>query len=188
MTITATVDVAGARMVSARYGAELYGYLSRSERKDISIIGSQRRVDPAWLIRREIASAARSRRIALNNVSFVAPGERWTLLRNALHFLTDGEASHIDPSLRGTIVREATVCAGRQGGPMCSWCHPQLWPTASRESSLRRAARSKSAPTPYLQTPPRLCTRYGHPLPSAIRPVQADGQAACRTAESSRRA
>ena len=39
--------------------------------------------------------------MALNNVGFVAPGgQRWTLLRNALHFLTEGEQARLDPALR----------------------------------------------------------------------------------------
>lgn len=50
------------------------------------------------------------RRVALNNVSFVAPGgERWTLLRNALHFLTDAEARGLDESLRTNMKRESVI-------------------------------------------------------------------------------
>jgi glycosyltransferase involved in cell wall biosynthesis len=95
---------------AARFAAELQSYLTRTGRKDVRIIGARRRVDPAWLLRREMAAPTRSRRIALNNVSFVAPGgERWTLLRNALHFLTDDEAARLDPSVRTSVRREAAV-------------------------------------------------------------------------------
>ena len=48
--------------------------------------------------------------MALNNVGFVAPGgQRWTLLRNALHFLTEGEEALLDPALRAKIRRDAVV-------------------------------------------------------------------------------
>jgi glycosyltransferase involved in cell wall biosynthesis len=112
MTGFVTIDVAGAQMGgAARFVAELRGYLARTGREDVQVIGAARRVDPAWLIRRELARPGARRRIALNNVSFVAPGgERWTLLRNALHFLTDTEASsHLGSSLRASVRREATV-------------------------------------------------------------------------------
>jgi glycosyltransferase involved in cell wall biosynthesis len=105
-----TVDIAGAQMGgAARYAAELRSYLARTGRADIRLIGTARRVGPGWLLRRETIRPAR-KRIALNNVSFVMPGgERWTLLRNALHFLTDTEASELDPSLRASVRREAAV-------------------------------------------------------------------------------
>jgi hypothetical protein len=75
----------------------------------VAVIGVNRRMDPAWLMRRELTAPGR-RRVALNNVGFVAPGgERWTLLRNALHFLTGGEASRLDSSLRAAAGREAAV-------------------------------------------------------------------------------
>jgi glycosyltransferase involved in cell wall biosynthesis len=104
-----TVDIAGAQMGgAARFAAELYGYLDRTGRDDVRVIGEGHRVGPAWLVRREMGSPAKTRRIALNNVSFITPGgERWALLRNALHFLTDDEAVSMDGSLRPTISREA---------------------------------------------------------------------------------
>jgi glycosyltransferase involved in cell wall biosynthesis len=111
VTGTVTVDIAGAQIGgAARFGAELCRYLTRTGRVDVTVIGTDRRVDPAWLIRREIAASTRGRRVALNNVGFIAPGgERWTLLRNALHFLTDVEAGGLDPSLRAATMREAAV-------------------------------------------------------------------------------
>jgi len=110
VTGTVTVDIAGAqRGGAARFGAELYGYLARTGREDVTVIGANRPVAPGWLVRRELAAPSR-RRVALNNVGFVAPGsERWTLLRNALHFLTGDEASCLDPSLRAAAGREAAV-------------------------------------------------------------------------------
>jgi glycosyltransferase involved in cell wall biosynthesis len=111
MTGAVTVDIAGAQMGgAARYAAELRSYLARTGRRDVQLIGGKRRLSPAWLIRREVTSPGARRRIALNNVSFVAPGgERWALLRNALHFLTDTEASSLDPSLLTSVRREAAV-------------------------------------------------------------------------------
>ena len=48
--------------------------------------------------------------MALNNVGFVAPGgQRWTLLRNALHFLTEAEQARLDPDVRASIRRNAAV-------------------------------------------------------------------------------
>ena len=111
MTAAVTVDAAGAQVGgAARYLDELRGYLARTGREDVEIIGSLQRVRPGWLLRRELSSRARSRRVALNNVGFVTPGgQRWTLLRNALHFLTEGEQTRLDPALRAGVRREAVV-------------------------------------------------------------------------------
>jgi glycosyltransferase involved in cell wall biosynthesis len=106
-----TVDMAGAQMGgAARYAVELFDYLARTGRQNVQVIGAGRRVGPSWLVRREAAGHRPSRRVALNNVSFVTPGgPRWTLLRNALHFMTDAEASRISPTLLSSVRREATV-------------------------------------------------------------------------------
>jgi glycosyltransferase involved in cell wall biosynthesis len=111
MTGTVTVDVAGARMGgAARYAAELRGYLQRTARPDVRVIGGTRRVEPSWLLRRELGTRGPGRRVALNNVSFVAPGgERWALLRNALHFLTDAEARNLDEGLLASVRRDIAV-------------------------------------------------------------------------------
>jgi glycosyltransferase involved in cell wall biosynthesis len=118
VTATVTVDVAGAQMGgAARFASELRGYLARTGRRDVRVIGSARRVDPRWLLQRELSAPGGARRVAVNNVSFVAPGtERWALLRNALHFLTAAEAAGLDPRLRASVGREAAVvrlCARR---------------------------------------------------------------------------
>ena len=95
MTATVFVDAAGAMIGGgARFRIELYSYLARSGREDIRLVGVDRRLEPRWLVRREMTRPGRGRRVALNNVSFVAPGgERWTRLGNALHFLSDEEIS-----------------------------------------------------------------------------------------------
>jgi glycosyltransferase involved in cell wall biosynthesis len=111
VTAAVTVDAAGGQMGGgARYLDELHAYLARTGREDVEIIGSRRRVGPGWLVRRELSSRARSRRVALNNVGFVTPGgPRWTLLRNALHFLTEGEQDQLNPALPASIRRDAAV-------------------------------------------------------------------------------
>jgi hypothetical protein len=108
---TVTVDVAGGPYGgAARFRDEFYGYLARTGRADVAVIGANRRLDPHWLLRRELAWPAGSRRVALNNVSFIRPGgQRWTLLGNALHFLTDGEIALLNPGLRASARQQAHV-------------------------------------------------------------------------------
>jgi glycosyltransferase involved in cell wall biosynthesis len=105
------VDAAGGQIGgAARFKVELRRYLKQSERTDVRIIGAERRVDPAWLLRREVAIPKGGRRVALNNVSFVSPGgERWTLLRNPLDFLTEDEQDALDPKIRSATRRRAPV-------------------------------------------------------------------------------
>lgn len=112
------VDVAGAAMGgAAKMATELRSYLSRSERTDIRVLGRGRRLTPAWLAQREVLGLRASRKVALNNVSFVAPGGRRTvLLRNALHFLDDGEKRALSARLSTSLPREAAavrLCARR---------------------------------------------------------------------------
>jgi hypothetical protein len=111
VTVAVTVDTAGAQMGgAAQYEAELRRYLARTGREDVKIIGSRRRLGPSWLLRRELSSRSRSLRVALNNVGFVTPGgQRWTLLRNALYFLTESEEERLDPALRAKVRREAVL-------------------------------------------------------------------------------
>lgn len=119
MTATVFVDAAGGTVGGAgRFRVELYQYLARTGREDVRLIGAFRRIDPAWLLRREINIPTRSRRVALNNLSFLMPGgERWTRLGNPLDFLTDKEWSNLHPSLRKQsrvrtpIVRMAARCS-----------------------------------------------------------------------------
>ena len=112
MTAAVIVDAAGAQMGgAARYLDELRGYLARTGREDVQVIGARHRVSAGWLVRRELAGGARSRRVALNNVGFLARGgQRWTLLRNALHFLTEAEEAALRPSaLCASVRRDATA-------------------------------------------------------------------------------
>ena len=111
MTAAVIVDAAGAQMGgAARYLAELRGYLARTGRGDVQVIGAQQRVSPGWLVRRELSGGARSRWVALNNVGFVARGgQRWTLLRNALHFLTQAEEATLKATLPASVLRDAVA-------------------------------------------------------------------------------
>ena len=111
MTAAVTVDASGALMGGgARILIELHGYLERTGRDDVEIIGSLRRLRPDWLLRRELNSRVRSRRVALNNVGFVTPGgQRWTLLHGPMHFLTEDEQAQLDPAHRAIVRRKAMV-------------------------------------------------------------------------------
>ncbi|MCW2895532.1 MAG: hypothetical protein JWO75_5021 [Actinomycetia bacterium] len=111
MTTTVTVDLAGGQVGgAARFRAEIRKYLERSVRDDIKVIGARRNLNPGWLAAREAAAPRKSRRIALNNVGFLTPGgERWTLLRNPLHFLTKAEMTGLDPEMRSLAYRQITV-------------------------------------------------------------------------------
>jgi glycosyltransferase involved in cell wall biosynthesis len=106
-----TIDLAGGELGgAARYRAELTGYLERRPGHDIKVIGARRHLTPVWLATREASAVRRSRRVALNNVGFMAPGgERWTLLRNALHFLSAPEAAVLHPALRVAMARQAWI-------------------------------------------------------------------------------
>ena len=111
MATSVTVDLAGGQMGgAARFRAEFRDYLTRSARDDIRVIGARRSLTAGWLAAREAAAARRSRRVALNNVGFLTPGgERWTLLRNHLHFLTEAEMTALDPGLRSQAGRQIAV-------------------------------------------------------------------------------
>jgi Glycosyl transferases group 1 len=111
MTPGVIVDAAGGQVGgAARFKVELKRYLERSKRDDVKIIGANRQVGAAWLLRREISKSARYRRIALNNVSFVMPGsERWALLRNPLDFLTANEKTTLDRGVLAATQRRAPV-------------------------------------------------------------------------------
>ena len=111
MTTTVTIDAAGGQTGgAARFRNEVLSYLGRSRRADVKVIGRCRQLTPAWLAAREAAAVRGSRRIALNNVGFLTPGgERWTLLSNALHFLTEAESAVLDPGLRAMMSRQIPV-------------------------------------------------------------------------------
>jgi glycosyltransferase involved in cell wall biosynthesis len=95
---------------AARYRTELGRYLERHARQDVKVIGTGRHLTAAWLAAREASAVRRSRRIALNNVGFFTPGgERWTLVTNALYFMTASEMSAVDPRLRAGAARQAAI-------------------------------------------------------------------------------
>jgi hypothetical protein len=114
VTPTILVDAAGGQVGgAARFKLELHRYLATTGRRDVRVIGAERQLGPAWLAMREAATPRRGRRVALNNVSFLGShGERWTLLRNPLDFLTE-EEEDTDPTLgvanrcRASVVRLA---------------------------------------------------------------------------------
>jgi glycosyltransferase involved in cell wall biosynthesis len=121
-----TIDIAGGQLGgAARYGAEVYDYLRRSARDDVRVIGTRRRLTPAWLAVREAAAGRRGRRVALNNVGFFAPGgERWTLMANHLHFLTTAELAGQEPAIRAAMSRQIPVVhrAARQSDVLVAPC------------------------------------------------------------------
>jgi glycosyltransferase involved in cell wall biosynthesis len=107
------VDVAGASTGgAARWRRELKTWLASGGSSSVRVIGEHERVEPRWLVRREVFGRA-GRRIAANNVSFFSgSGPRVVLLRNPLHFLRDGEAETLPPlpssiRLQAPIVRLA---------------------------------------------------------------------------------
>jgi glycosyltransferase involved in cell wall biosynthesis len=106
-----TIDVAGGAGGGAgRMRGELLAYLARSKRPDVHVLGDGRRLDSRWLVQRELHQHGQARQVALNNVSFVGPGgERWTLLGNALHFLTQQEKYRLHPSLRSVVMMQGPV-------------------------------------------------------------------------------
>lgn len=108
---TVTIDIAGGQTGGAgRFRTEVTAYLRRSRRHDIKLIGRRRHLSPVWLAAREAAAVRGGRRVALNNVGFLTPGgERWTLLGNALHFLTEGETAALEPGLRAMMSRQIPV-------------------------------------------------------------------------------
>ncbi len=149
MTGLVTVDIAGAQMGgSARYAAELHGYLLRTGRQDVQVIGAGRHVNPAWLLRRETVRPKSGRRVAVNNVSFVGPGgQRWALLRNALHFLTGDESAQLEPALRTSVQREAAVVrlAARRADVLVVPCTAM----AERVTRVMPAVRSRLVVRPH---------------------------------------
>jgi len=78
--------------------------------EDVEIIDSRRRIGPDWLVRRELSCRARSPWVALNNVGFFTlGGPQWTLLRNALHFLTEGGQARLDLAQWASVQCDAVV-------------------------------------------------------------------------------
>jgi hypothetical protein len=126
MTTAVTIDMAGGQLGgAARYRTELRGYLERRPRGDVRMIGARRNLTPGWLAAREASAVRRGRRVALNNVGFIAPGgERWTLLTNALYFLSATEAATLHQDLRAAVSRQTGIVrlAARQSDVLVAPC------------------------------------------------------------------
>lgn len=91
--VTVVMDLAGGQSGGAgRFRAQYLEYATDRSPSSASVIGLDQFLTPRWLARREAAARGADKVIAANNVSFTLVGEvRWTLLRNANHFLTAGE-------------------------------------------------------------------------------------------------
>ena len=77
----------------------------------MQVVGRQQRLTPTWLVRRELIALAAGRKVALNNAAFVSPGgERVTVMQNALHYLTEDQASQ----MASVIPRSMLAQAGRR--------------------------------------------------------------------------
>ena len=101
------MDVAGGPTGgAARFRREAERWVAAQEIALVRLVGAAERVEPRWLIRRELIDRS-DRRIATNNMSFLSGrGTRIVLLRNALHFLRPGEAeglSAIPTGIRSQI-------------------------------------------------------------------------------------
>ncbi len=118
MSARVVVDVAGGEEGgAARFRGEFDRYLAASGRDDVQVVGRQQRLTPTWLVRRELIALAAGRKVALNNAAFVSPGgERVTVMQNALHYLTEDEASQMASVIPRSMLAQAAVvrrCARR---------------------------------------------------------------------------
>lgn len=103
------IDVAGGpNGGAARWRREAERWVATHPGSDVRLIGEGHRVEPRWLLQRELLGRG-ERRIAANNVSFVSGGaRRVVLLVNSLHFLFPGEPQKL-PGLPHNIKRQAAV-------------------------------------------------------------------------------
>jgi glycosyltransferase involved in cell wall biosynthesis len=103
------IDVAGALTGgAARWRQEAASWVEHNPAEAVRIVGTGHRVEPRWLVQRELLARDECR-IAANNVSWVTgSGERVVLLVNALHFLYPGEADCL-PRLPAGIYRQVPV-------------------------------------------------------------------------------
>lgn len=112
MTGRIVVDVAGGNEGgAARYRGEFERYLAASARHDVQVIGEHKHLTPAWLARREAAALTAGRKVALNNASFISPGggQRWTVMQNALHYLTETESEELAAAVPRSTHTQAAV-------------------------------------------------------------------------------
>ncbi len=103
------LDVAGNPTGGAgRWRHEAKQWVSGVPDSGVRLIGLDERVQPAWLLQRELIGWS-ARRIAANNVGFVGGrGPRIVLLRNALHFLRRSELQHL-PQPRSHVQRQKHI-------------------------------------------------------------------------------
>lgn len=87
------LDLAGGEGGGAgRFRAQYLRYADARSIPAGAVLGLDEHVTPSWLVRRERLAQGSTKAIAANNVGFVRAGyQRWTLLRNANHFLTPTE-------------------------------------------------------------------------------------------------
>lgn len=93
---------------AARFLDELKGWLARGQHPEVRLVGEGRSLSPQWLVRRDVTTRS-SLRVALNNVSFVGLGEHRTLLRNALHWLSDSERAQHAAGLPRSFAAEVRI-------------------------------------------------------------------------------
>lgn len=95
------VDFAGGQIGGAGRLREQYAnYRAGTGGPAHTVLGLAGRVTPSWLVRREVLAGRCDRAVSMNNVGFVLAGrEKWLLLHNANHFLTDAESARTYPVL-----------------------------------------------------------------------------------------
>ncbi|MGH3788103.1 MAG: glycosyltransferase [Pseudonocardiaceae bacterium] len=105
------VDVAGGKEGgAARYRNEFERYLAAEHRDDVRVLGAGRYLTADWLIRRELKALKAARKVALNNAAFMTPGgERWTVVQNALHYLTESEKHEFGETVHRSVHAQAVV-------------------------------------------------------------------------------
>ncbi len=105
------VDVAGGQVGGAAlYRVEFERYLAAENRDDVRVIGVGRYLTADWLVRRELKALSARRKVAFNNAAFLTPGgERWTIVQNALHYLTESEKRELGPSVPRSVLAQAVV-------------------------------------------------------------------------------
>lgn len=108
------IDLAGGRGGGAgRFREQYLDYAAGRSGPAGTAVGLDRHLTPPWLLRREVIAGRSDKVVAANNVGFVVAGrEKWLLLRNANHFLTDEEWTRDRPLLgRSFGVKTAQVRA-----------------------------------------------------------------------------
>lgn len=105
------VDVAGGQEGgAARYRNEFERYLAIENRNDVRVVGVGRYLTADWLVRRELTARNAGRKVAVNNAAFMMPGgERWTVMQNALHYLTESEKREFGATVPRSVHAQAVV-------------------------------------------------------------------------------